>query len=46
MVYCEIVLLVIDISMFQILSYNVAVFEITQYYSNLYKHKVPYIKIP
>ena len=30
MVCCEIVSLVIDVSMFQILSYNVAGFEVTQ----------------
>ena len=44
MVWCEIVSLVIDVSMFQILSYNVVGFQ--SYITTLSDlHKAPYIKI-
>ena len=47
MVCCEIVLLVIDISMFQILSYNVAGFQVTQLLFPVYINmKLPILKCP
>ena len=47
MVCCEIISLVIDISMFQILSYNVAGFQVTQLLFPVYINmKLPILKYP